>query len=195
MQSHFLLKLSRSQGRESCSSIPHLQVSIIFIDSSSFCHGVHHRASDSHLHSRSPPLGTLLTLQVRDQSFGPLIGPGLEFLHFNKERVQEAGKTHSLWASLLTTGLSGSLMIRVQLDQSKKVARGDRNTTSSGKTGRGPSETSDPEVKSDWEFQYGSGKAGNPVDLLSVRSWRAHRSPAPGQELSEGCEFKSLLIN
>ena len=155
MQSHFLLKLSRSQGRESCSSIPHLQVSIIFIDSSSFCHGVHHRASDSHLHSRSPPLGTLLTLQVRDQSFGPLIGPGLEFLHFNKERVQEAGKTHSLWASLLTTGLSGSLMIRVQLDQSKKVAHGDRNIT---RLAEGKVKLLTPRSKVTGNFKMAAGK-------------------------------------
>ena len=107
MLSHFLLKLSRSQLRETCSSIPHLQVSI-FVGSPSFCHGVHHRDSQSHLHSRSPPLGTLLTLQVRDQSFGPLIGPGLEFLHFNQERVQEAGRTTWLLRRHTASGLPHS---------------------------------------------------------------------------------------
>lgn len=71
-------------------------------------------------------------------------------------------------------------MVRVHLDQSKKVAHGDRNITSSGKAGRGQSETSEPEVKSDQEFQDGSRRAGKPVDLLSVGSWRPHRSPAPG---------------
>ena len=79
--------------------------------------------------------------------------------------------SYSLWASLLTTGLSGSLMFRVHLDQSKKVACGDRNITSSGKTSGGQSETSGPEVKSEQEFQDGSRGACNPVDLLSVGSW------------------------
>ena len=79
--------------------------------------------------------------------------------------------SYSLWASLLTTGLSGSLMFRVHLDQSKKVACGNRNITSSGKTSGGQSGTSGPEVKSEQEFQDGSRGACNPVDLLSVGSW------------------------
>lgn len=50
--------------------------------------------------------------------------------------------------------------------------------------------------QSDWEFQAGSRKAGSPVDLLSVRSWQAHRSLARGQELSEkDVSSNPLLIN
>lgn len=65
MRSYFLLKLSRSQRRESCSSISHLKVSVIFVDSSSFCHGNHNQDSSSHFYSRFLPGWTLFTLLYR----------------------------------------------------------------------------------------------------------------------------------
>lgn len=65
MQSYFLLKLSRSQRRETCSSISHLKVSVIFVDSSSFCHRIHDHDSSSHFYSGFLPWWTLFTLLYR----------------------------------------------------------------------------------------------------------------------------------
>ena len=71
-------------------------------------------------------------------------------------------------------------MVRLQLDQSKQVAGGDRNITRSGRTGPGQSENAGPLVKSYQEFQDGSRRAFNVVDPAECVVLRTPQVTSPG---------------